>query len=438
MKDKKNLLEKNKKEEGITLVALVITVIIMLILAGVAISVIISDGGIIERIKSSKEIYDIANEKEVIYTESLLVKIDAELSKDAQYLGKKLYDKTIANGNIWNIIYDFSSNIAYGTNWNFIEKGTYIEDYGNTQNAWLLNTETLELIRLEENNFSELSYDISLGVKENLIFNLDSSVISEGDKENIESELGEGVELLNFDWNEDSGITTKSFNLDGVDDYIKIQYDKSEEKEILSKNGFTFEFYGILNPGTCWYSGKPATPDSSTTYRGIFCYFIEDGISAQAAMRFGIQNNVILKWNAGYANNASDYSENGSPWNINYEFEKSLYNRELYFTITLDVANSYEKDGITYYPQCVYVNGVKMFEGGYNKEEWNNFVNNYLARLTHFYIGKSTMVRANQWYYTEMEAYALRLYNRALSSEEVIKNYSKTVAYHNLISSFAD
>lgn len=46
-----------KQQKGITLVALVITVIVMLILAGVAISLTIGDNGIFKKSKEGAEIY---------------------------------------------------------------------------------------------------------------------------------------------------------------------------------------------------------------------------------------------------------------------------------------------------------------------------------------------------------------------------------------------
>ena len=44
-----------KKQKGITLIALVITIIVLLILAGVAISAIVSDDGIINKADSAKK-----------------------------------------------------------------------------------------------------------------------------------------------------------------------------------------------------------------------------------------------------------------------------------------------------------------------------------------------------------------------------------------------
>ena len=51
-------------EKGITLIALVITVILMLILAGVAISALTGDGGLFDKSLKSAEAYEDASQKE--------------------------------------------------------------------------------------------------------------------------------------------------------------------------------------------------------------------------------------------------------------------------------------------------------------------------------------------------------------------------------------
>ena len=55
-----------KKEAGITLLVLVITIIILLILAGITISAITGDNGIIKNAGQAKEETEIANEKEIV------------------------------------------------------------------------------------------------------------------------------------------------------------------------------------------------------------------------------------------------------------------------------------------------------------------------------------------------------------------------------------
>ena len=37
------------------------------------------------------------------------------------------------------------------------------------------------------------------------------------------------------------------------------------------------------------------------------------------------------------------------------------------------------------------------------------------------------------WDYSKLNCYALRLYSRGLTEEEVIKNYAKSVEYHSLL-----
>ena len=59
-------MQKIRKEKGITLLVLVITIIILLILAGITISAITGDNSIIKNAQKAKENSEIANEKEVI------------------------------------------------------------------------------------------------------------------------------------------------------------------------------------------------------------------------------------------------------------------------------------------------------------------------------------------------------------------------------------
>ena len=58
--------QKSKKNNGITLIALVITIIVLLILAGITITSITSDNGIIQNALSAKEMTEIDNEREIV------------------------------------------------------------------------------------------------------------------------------------------------------------------------------------------------------------------------------------------------------------------------------------------------------------------------------------------------------------------------------------
>ena len=55
-----------KKQNGITLISLIITIIIMLILAGVALSMVMGDGSVIEQANTATEKTRLAEVKEEI------------------------------------------------------------------------------------------------------------------------------------------------------------------------------------------------------------------------------------------------------------------------------------------------------------------------------------------------------------------------------------
>ena len=89
---KKNLL---KGARGITLIALVITVIVMLILAGVAISVLTDDGGLFEKTRGAAEAYENSAQKEAKQIDDLMNDID-------QYIaGLPVSSNSAINGS-WN------------------------------------------------------------------------------------------------------------------------------------------------------------------------------------------------------------------------------------------------------------------------------------------------------------------------------------------------
>ena len=82
--------QKLKNNNGITVVALVITIIIMLILAGVTVK-IATGGGIIDKTKNASDEFEIEQEKEKVksgylsYKTAKMVDNDARLSvEDAQ------------------------------------------------------------------------------------------------------------------------------------------------------------------------------------------------------------------------------------------------------------------------------------------------------------------------------------------------------------------
>lgn len=69
-----------KKERGITLVALVVTIVVLLILAGVTLSLVLSQNGIINKAKEGKTEYENATN----YEKTIL--------NDTDFINDLLYD----------------------------------------------------------------------------------------------------------------------------------------------------------------------------------------------------------------------------------------------------------------------------------------------------------------------------------------------------------
>ena len=426
------------RNKGITLVALVITVIIMLILAGVTLNIALGENGLFKMAQKATESYQATSEKEYIEQNVLSVQLDKYMGKvSSEKLGEILNTKSIENSSNWHIIK--VNDKSYETGWNYIEKGSALEGYGKAENSWLVNYETGEVIQLEEDNYINLSAGDMLAVKDSLIINVDSSIIDKDtgkDKTSIEKQLGENVTLVGFGENgtEESGLTSTSFNFDGVDDYIKVQYDKKEQKEALANRGFTFEFYGIWNGGTTY-------KDYPNDYKGLFCYWNGDE-NKQAEFRFGIVDSSKIKWNSTHtkadSKAKSDYQQIGAPWNIVYDISSQFHQGQVvYLTVTLDTSKYYSvaNDEEKYYQQKLYVNGKELYNGNYNKKQWDGFATQVIYDLSYFCIGRSSMNTDGWWNYSKMNAYCLRLYSRALSEDEVHKNYEKSVEYHSLLES---
>ena len=128
------------KNKGITLVALVVTIIIMLILAGVALRVILGDNGLFNLAKKSTEAYQISSEREYLEQNILSLQLEKYTTNvSSNKLGKSLVDKNLKNSSVWDVVLKKSENKTYGTGWNYVEKGTELPDYGTTKSGWLVN-----------------------------------------------------------------------------------------------------------------------------------------------------------------------------------------------------------------------------------------------------------------------------------------------------------
>ena len=109
-----------KSKKGITLISLVVTIIILLILAGISIGMLSGDNSILKQAGNAKSQTDIAEEKEILQTASLAAmgknkygditkeKLDNELNKYPEIESTEQNDK--------GIVVTFKSNRAYLVN----------------------------------------------------------------------------------------------------------------------------------------------------------------------------------------------------------------------------------------------------------------------------------------------------------------------------------
>lgn len=116
--------------------------------------------------------------------------------------------------------------------------------------------------------------------------------LSEEEKKSYDvSQLGEGIELIGYDDNNENvdltqALTPTSYKFDGVDDYIKINFNDEEKKKQLIENGFTFEYYGKLNEGKCY---DDENREVTKNYIGICCLWGDNYDTKDFPLRFGVE-----------------------------------------------------------------------------------------------------------------------------------------------------
>ena len=69
---------KTKEIKGITLITLAITIVILLILAGISISIVIGNNSLIDRAKSTQKVQTIAGIKEALELEKVDIQVESK------------------------------------------------------------------------------------------------------------------------------------------------------------------------------------------------------------------------------------------------------------------------------------------------------------------------------------------------------------------------
>ena len=190
-----NFNQKINKNKGITLIALVVTIIVLLILAGISITMLTGQNGILKRAVEAKDITSEAQLAEDIILEENEYRIDISagnsnaLNDLIQRLEKKGYEVTEDDGKInvkykdWNqeIILDNETYIKksyysdFETAWNDANNNsTENADLDTSKNAkaYIVNNEETELYLITDVTVSK-----KIDVNTNLILNLNGKTL---------------------------------------------------------------------------------------------------------------------------------------------------------------------------------------------------------------------------------------------------------------------
>ena len=149
---KKNLQRISRmysKEKGITLIALVITIVILIILATVSLNVVLGEGGLIQRAKQAKELTEQAALEEQQGLNSLMSEFTNIMAEDqnppeekseveeAKESGTPFEDTTTITDDLDNpVTVPGGFNIAEDSGTK-VEEGIVIEDSNNNQFVWI-------------------------------------------------------------------------------------------------------------------------------------------------------------------------------------------------------------------------------------------------------------------------------------------------------------
>ena len=322
-----------------------------------------------------------------------------EVSKEEKYdIGVKLYDKTIANGNKWNVVKDEVNDITYGTGWNYVEKGTEIENWGKAKSSWVVNYETGEAKELTDNSYEIFKYGMNLAVTDGLVLNVDPV-----NMENQES-WGNGVTLYGVQDGDGYGWNGTEIKLDGIDDYIEVYTDVSAEE------GITFEFYAKNN-----------VPNRNV---GMISKIIRNNENASYFRSYIYKDKSFLASASGLLSE-SNWSDDQS-YNVKHWVSRTIDNMNLaegaYITVSINL-----KDAII----SLYRNG-EFYDSTKCSKKWleqGKIEDSSIPFIIGMFVGFSPYSET----YASIDLYACRLYNKVLTDEEVKDNCQKTINYHEFL-----
>ena len=221
--------KKMKKQNGITLIALVITVVVMLILAGVAIAAVVDGDGLFSKTREATEVYENATEEEGDLVQSMMNEIDKYIEnpsnpilKESAELGVILNENQTFDGRLkgtYNnpiIPKGFAAINENGADWGTetgYQKGLVITDEvtdgESTGNEFVWVPVDGKIVKFERYNFGKMSTTITSfnELTEVLPTELVESVINNGGFYIARFEAGIAENMPQEELNENSSET---------------------------------------------------------------------------------------------------------------------------------------------------------------------------------------------------------------------------------------
>ena len=375
-------LRKNRREKGITLIALVIT-IVLLILAGVSIAMLTGENGIIAQAKKAKEKTEISSEEEYI---KLLI---TEYKIDNNTYGEELKEVEFNTLDDTTSIYDAETGTTYANGW-FYLKPDDVKDY-NFKNSYIINYTTGEYVKYDDKIHRIVTNEL-LCITDGLVYSADPKNMT------TSNSWGDAI-LHNFnEGDENSGWTENALMFDGVDDGIEVKDNSDYSK------GITLEIYlNLKGKGTANFT-QILMMKRTYTGNGFFM-FLGNGGNSEEYYDYG---EIHI-----------DIGGSGNRLETNVKVQENV---PTYITYTYDPSKE-DENGI------LYINGQKTLTT--NLGNIKNLLN--IPQNTPIQIGSDIYQTIgntdgiNRKYPFFGEIYASRVYNRPLTQEEVEYNYNTTI-----------
>ena len=363
-----------RKTEGITLITLVITIIVLLILAGVSVATLSGENGILTEANNAK--METENAGDIEQISSLIAKSQISENK----IGDKLEEIKFNVTKNTKSIYDSETGEIYADGWYYITPET---EGMKLQNSYIINYKTGKIVKYDENKHRIITNELKC-ITEGLVYVADPKNMTDGNN------WGDAI-LHNFnEGDENSGWSENALMFDGVDDGIEVK-DKSDYS-----NGITVEMYFKLRGQTENQLVQILMMKRKTVDDGFFMFIGNDN------KEFEYKSLWIDIGGAGNRFKTGVLVEENEPIYVTYTFNPNVNNDK----------------GI------LYINGEKRQTTNLgsikNLIKVQNDINIQIGSDIHETLGKNFRYPFNG------EIYAARVYNRPLTEQEVKYNFDAT------------